>query len=176
MKKNKKLIVMMSVVLIILVGIAVILFTKNDSDSEKANGQQESSQTEDTTSTIEQQIEEEESYVIKTDYVRLYFPQKWEANLETEIVEDEGYVVEFYGKVEGKDRQEIFEIVFNGDAETMIGSVEVDGENVYVGFNFAEPKLGDDWTGEEADIIYAMQEDVNFLIGMLEREAGYKAE
>lgn len=179
MRNNKKLIILMSLILVILIGVAVVLFTKGDSDKDGSKEQvttQEDNPSEDVISTVEQQIEEEESYVVETDYVRLYFPQKWEANLETEIVEEDGYIIEFYGKVEGKDRQKIFDVVFNGDAENMVGMVDVNGEAVYVGFNFAEPEIGEDWSGEEEDMIYAMQEDVNYLIGMLEREAGFVAE
>lgn len=184
MKRNKKLVVLMSMVLVILVGIAAVLFTKSDKDIEKdklnastdGSKAQVESQEEDSVSTIDQQILDEESYVIETDYVRLYYPQKWEDNLETEVVEDEGYVVEFYGKVEGKERQKIFEVIFNGDADIVIGTVENNGENIYVGFNLTDLELGDDWTDEEADVICAMQEDVNYLIGMLEREAGFEAE
>lgn len=184
MKRNKKLVVLMSMVLVILVGIAAVLFTKSDKDIEKdklnasknESSAQAESQEEESVSTIDQQILDEESYVIETDYVRLYYPQKWEDNLETEVVEDEGYVVEFYGKVEGKERQKIFEVIFNGDADIVIGTVENNGENIYVGFNLTDLELGDDWTDEEADIICAMQEDVNYLMGMLEREAGFEAE
>lgn len=181
MKNKRKLVMVVSVTLVFMVAVAVVLFAK---DSLEKKGQQVDSNIvnqqdtpiEGTISTIEQQIESEECYVIETEFVRLYFPKKWEENLETEIIEKEAYVVEFYGKVDGKNRQKIFDIVFNGDAENMLGTVEVNGESIYVGFNFAEPEISKDWTTEEADIIYAMQEDVNYLIGMLEREAGYAAE
>lgn len=181
MKNKRKLVIVMSVTLALLVAVAAVLLAR--SNLEKKGQQvadntanQQETQAGETISTIEQQIEDEESYVIETEYVRLYFPKKWEENLEIEIVEKDAYIVEFYGKVEGKDCQKIFDIVFNGDAEKMLGTVEANGENIYVGFNFAEPEISENWTIEEADIIYAMQEDVNYLIGMLEREAGYVAE
>ena len=179
MKNNKKLVVMLAVILIVLIGIAVALFMKGNSSKDEVKEKvesQESTEGEDVISTVEQQIKDEEAYCIETEYVNLYYPKKWKDNIETEILNEEGYVVEFYGKVEGKDRQKLFEVVFNGDASMMAGTIEGEEGNTYVGFNFAEPEMGDDWTDEEVNTIYAMQEDLNYLIGMLEKEDGYKTD
>lgn len=172
MKKNKKLVIILSVVLVILIGIVVVLFIKGNLEE---NGNTEEKQTGISVSTVEQQIQNEESFTIDTEYGDLYYPKKWESNIRTEVNEKEGYSVKFFGTVEGKEEQPLFEIIFNSDAEMMIGTMEKDGENIYVGFNFSEPNV-DSWAQEDADMIYAMQEDVNYLIGMLEKEDGFRVE
>lgn len=180
MKSNKKLVAVLAVILVILIGVCVILFTKGDSDDAEKAGetvqqeeqQDETTDPEDVVSTVEQQIEEEEAYVIETDYCKLYYPAKWEANLQTEIKDEEGYVVEFYGAVEGKDKQPLFNIVFGQEADFVIGTIDKDGEAVEVGCTFMDPAV-EEWNTEEADIIYAMQEDMNYLIGMIQREDGF---
>lgn len=180
MKSNKKLVAILAVILVILIGICVVLFTTGYSDDDEKSGdtvqqeeqQNETTNQEDVVSTVEQQIEDEEAYVIETDYCKLYYPAKWEANLQTEIKDEDGYVVEFYGAVEGKDKQPLFNIVFGGEADFVIGTIDKDGEAVEVGCKFMEPAV-EEWKTEEADTIYAMQEDMNYLFGMLEREAGF---
>lgn len=169
MKKNKKLVVVLSVILVILIGIAAVLFVNRNSDKKEDKTEEEA------VSTIEQQIQSEEACEIETKYTTLYFPKKWEDNLETEIVEGDDYRVVFYGKLDGKDNQELFTIVFNGDASLMLGVLEQE-ENTYVGLEYAEPEMGDGWTEEETDVIYAMQEDVNYLIGMLVKTEGFVSE
>lgn len=196
MKNNKKLVKVLVVILVVLIGILAFLFIKGDSGKEKAQGQAEEQQTEEqqteeqgednssddtesaesAESTVEQQITEEEGYAIETKYGNLYYPKKWKDKLEVEIVEDEIYTVVFYGKVNGKDRQKLFEIVYNADALIMLGTIEVEGSNVYIGCNFTDIGYGEDWTDEDISTIYAMQEDVNYLWGMLEKEEGFTKE
>lgn len=124
---------------------------------------------EDVLSTVEQQMQEEEAFEIETKYGSLYYPKKWESQVRIEIDENDEYTVKFYGTVEGKEEQHLFNVVF-GEKGNKLGSFEKDGETVTVCLDFEENTMNDEWTEEEKNIIYAMQEDINYLIGMWEKD------
>lgn len=123
-------------------------------------------------SSVEQQMQNEKAMKIKTKYGNLYYPQKWEENLRTKIVEEDEYTVKFYGMVEGKEEQHLFSIVF-GEQGDKLGSFEKDGETVNVCVTFEELTINDEWTDTEKNMIYTMQEDINYLISMWEKEGGF---
>ena len=173
---NKKFIALIAGVLVIVVlGIVLIVgaLDKDDKkDSVKVEQQDDNNDKEadkDVTSTIDEMLEQEAT-VIETGEVRLFFPEKWSEQVRTEEVEGETRVVKFYGKVEGKEEVELFDIVFGEADGILIGTL--DDTEVYLIFHDVE--FDPDWTEEEQNEIYAMQEDVNYTIGMLGKEAGFK--
>ena len=182
---NKKIVVFLAIIFLFVIGGAIFSkksfknvergheSIKQENELQKENKTEISQREEngEVISTIVQQIKSEEAYLIETDYCKLYFPAKWQDNLEVEFNE-EGNVVEFYGIVEGRDRQPIFNIVFNESADVKIGTISKGNETIDISWQFVEPNV-DGWSTEEADILYAMQEDINYLFGMLERKEGF---
>lgn len=165
-KENKLIITILCVIILILSSLCVTIGLKSQNKKEEISEQPS------VLSTVEQQLQEEEAIKIETKYCNLYYPQNWESQLRTEIVEDGDYTVKFYGTVEGKEEQHIFSIVF-GETEHELGSFKKGDETVKVCLDFEEHTMNEEWTEEEKNTIYAMQEDVNYLIGMWEKEGGF---
>lgn len=158
----------------ILIGViaAMVFFNKDNgkSDSSTATVEQtDANGTEEVKSTIEEMIESEEAFTIETPHGNLYYPVKWEEQIRVEKVEGDVYTVQFYGTVEDKDEQHLFDIVFGETEGVLLGTLNeisvylVDGGSLET----------EDWTEEEENTIYAMQEDVNYLMGMLQKEEGF---
>ncbi len=115
------------------------------------------------------------SVEIDTKYCTLLYPKEWENNLRTEIVDKDEYKVEFYGTVEEKSEQHLFDVIFNGSSGYHVGTLTMDGvEGVQLNIEPYESDFDDTWTDEEKDIIYAMSEDVNYIIGMLENSGAFE--
>ena len=133
-------------------------------------------QNEETKSTIEQQMEDEESFSVDTPFTKLYYPVKWQSQVRVQNIEGDVYTVEFYGSVEGKAETHLFDIAFGGTDGFTVGNITVGDAVTNVNLVFAEIMLDETWTEEETNMIYAMQEDANYLLGMLEKEANFVPE
>ena len=112
------------------------------------------------------------SLEIETKYGPLYYPSKWKDQIDIKYTENAGYKVEFYGTVVGKESVHLFDICFNSDNGELLGYFNRE-EAVNVSFNVYEVKFDETWTQGEKDQIYSMQEDVNYVIEMLEKEDDY---
>lgn len=89
-------------------------------------------------------------------------------NLRTEVVDKEEYKVEFYGTVEGKTEQHLFDLLFNGTEGYNLGTLTTEtGEAVQINIESYDFELDDTWTEDERFVLYSMQEDINYIIGML---------
>ena len=168
MKSNKKIIAVLAGILIVLLVIVAGLFMNSKGENKKEEVPDSNNNT---ISTVEEMIEAEEPFTIETKYCDLYYPIKWEKQVETEIDDsDDVYKVQFFGKVEDKEALHLFDIVFGGEEGALIGHFSKDEEEIPVYVVGMEIEAGEDWTDEELDTIYTMQEDVNYIIGMLEKE------
>ena len=174
MKSNKKTVTILASILILLILVVIVLFFRTQNEKTKENNVENKDV--EVVSTIEKQISEEDAFVINTDYCDLYYPLKWEESVYTEIVTSEVYTVQFYGKLENKEDQHLFDIIFGNADGTLLGKVENDGEKIPVYLKGIEFEADDSWSEEEKITIMTMQEDVNYVIGMLQKEAGFKAE
>lgn len=109
-----------------------------------------------------------EDLVVETPYCSLYFPGKWEQNLVVESIDGEIYGVAFWGKMGFKDPQKLFTISFGGTEGILLGELENDsGEKIPVYVIPIEFFPDEDWTKDEIDGIYSMQEEMNYLISKL---------
>lgn len=124
--------------------------------------------------TVEQQIQDEDAYIIETKYCDLYFPKKWESNIRYEIVEENIYKVMFYGNVNQKAEQKIFEICFGKVDGLLLGRFKKNGEEIDIYLITNDLEFSEKWTEEEKMLICSMQEDMNYLIGMLANEQGFR--
>lgn len=120
--------------------------------------------------------EDTEAMEIKTSYCNLYFPQKWEENLEIKNEKENGNsVVQFWAKIDKKDPVHIFDIIFGGEEYTVGTITDKNGKKINVNVKSYENDLDDKWTDEEKNTIYAIGEDINYLLLELEKVEGFEA-
>lgn len=105
---------------------------------------------------------------VETPYCTLYYPASLAGRLSVSQVESEDvHRVEFYCSLEGHEPLLLFCVLFGGDEGEQLGVVtNADGVTVPVNILMNEPDE-DGLRPEEQDILYAMQEAVNQLIGYL---------
>lgn len=117
----------------------------------------------------DQQGEEETSgdLLIETPYGQLKYPEKWKEQIRIEKTEGQPYTVKFYGCVaEGKE-QLLFSICF-GDGDGIVMGTVQDSEGNSVTVRMIPTEISaEDWTDAELNELYAMQEDINYLISAL---------
>ena len=170
-KKNSPVIPVLCLIIGILLGvIASMMFLDKDivKDTEKAVENNVGEEAADTKGTVDEMLEED-SFTIETPIVDLYYPLKWQDQLRVEQIEGDTHVVKFFGTVEGKEEQHLFDVVFGATEGISVGTL--DEKEVYLIYGDFTP--GEGWNDEEADTIYTMQEDVNYLLGMLQQEDGF---
>lgn len=109
---------------------------------------------------------------IQTPYCTLRYPVRWKDYLVTEQRSNEEtgvYSVHFYGEIAG-EKYLLFSILFGGDEGEQLGVVpENDKGYITVNVLLAELKM-DGWRDEDVQLLCAMQEAVNDLIGQLPLE------
>lgn len=107
--------------------------------------------------------------VIETDYGNLYFPDQWQEFLITEQAEvDDTVAVSFSAKINDKEYS-LFTITIGGEEDNPAGTLTAsDGtqRNVYV--QIEELAADDALSESEQNRLYAMQEDINYLLDSLE--------
>ena len=160
-KKNKRIITILSIILFVLIIILCVLGVKEmknyeTSEEKGLNG------------------EDIVAIKIKTDYCDLFYPEIWEEKLHTEIVaSDEGETVQFWAAFEGKEKIQMFDIVFGG-ADGGIGELETkDGELVPVNIISYDAALDDSWTDSEKIELYVMKCESEFLLMKLQETEGF---
>jgi hypothetical protein len=169
-KNNSKTIitVLVAIIALLLVVIAVLLWMLLGKSENNIVGKVDSVSESSGPITIGNPDDEREAIEIETKYCALYYPLEWEKNLRTEIVEKDDYKVEFYGTVEGKEEQHLFDLIFNGEVGYNLGTIKIEsGEDVSINIESYSFETDNTWTEDEEFILYAMQEDINYTIGML---------
>lgn len=109
---------------------------------------------------------------ISTPYCTLYFPGTWQDMLRTEQTELSGenaIVVAFYGKLEGHEEQHVFDIRMEQKKteDTLSAILCADGEKRYVTTILYSLDSIEFWAEADKNLIYAMQEDINYIIDKL---------
>ncbi len=172
-----------AVCLIVIIVLLCLLLKKSDDNKSSDNksavsdttAQNETSaSTEKSSLTVGAPDDSREAIEIATKYGTLLYPHEWEKNLRTEIVDKEEYKVEFYGTVEGKTEQHLFDLLFNGEKGYNLGTLTTEtGEAVQLNIESYDFELDDSWTEDEKFTLYAMQEDINYTIGMLSENGNF---
>ncbi len=174
------IIILSSVIAVCLIVIIVLLclLLKKSDDSKSSDNKsslsdtstqgETSASTENSSLTVGSPDDSREAIEISTKYGTLLYPKEWESNLRTEIVDSDVYKVEFYGTVEGKKEQHLFDLSFNGTEGYNLGTLTTEtGEAVQINIESYDFELDDTWTEDERFVLYSMQEDINYIIGML---------
>ena len=178
---SKTIIIILSsviaVCLIVIIVLLCLLLKKSDDNKSSDNksavsdttAQSETSaSTENSSLTVGSPDDSREAIEISTKYGTLLYPKEWESNLRTEIVDSAVYKVEFYGTVEGKKEQHLFDLLFNGTEGYNLGTLTTEtGEAVQINIESYDFELDDTWTEDEQFVLYSMLEDINYTIGML---------
>lgn len=110
-------------------------------------------------------VPSEEKSEIETAFGTIHFPGEWEEYLYTEIEEGEEYIVKFFAKIPGKGNIALFDICFGKKSESSFGEViGIDGKKAWVNVIIHDFIPGNDWSSDESNIVYGMQEAFNDII------------
>ena len=112
---------------------------------------------------------------VETKYCDLFFAGKWKDSITYEIMEgDYESAVVFYGNC-GELTEKLFAIYFGGTDGIPVGVYETaEGYLTDVTMKFFEI-LQEGKTAEEADMLCAMQEQVNYLLAKLQEDTAFRA-
>lgn len=118
--------------------------------------------------------EETGDLVVTTNFFELHYPAIWEDRVSVAAEEKDGVeTVAFYGKVDNHDKQLLFEIVFNYSDGIVLGEYVKDKNTVSVSMNVPEFVFDETWNTDEQTTLYAMQEDVNYVVQSMSSIDGF---
>lgn len=104
---------------------------------------------------------------IETPYAVLQYPEIWQDQIRIEQNEDAVYTVSFYGSVEGKEEQHLFDLFFGGEEGFCLGSINHSGAKVDVYLDVCELVTDDTWSEDEVLQLRGMQEDSSYVVESL---------
>lgn len=108
-----------------------------------------------------------DSIEIETPYCSLYYPSQWEDYLLTDTQKGDIYTVTFSAEFKGKAPLPLFAFTFGGE-ETDLGFIDMaDGSTIAVNLIIYPFEESSDYSSEETEIIYTMQEDLNYVLEQL---------
>lgn len=107
----------------------------------------------------------QENMAFDSQYMQLFYPQKWEKYVS---ITEKGESVEFYCCLENREPIKLFCVQFDEDATAPIGTVN----DIPIGLALEDIQAENDWTEEEEEIVYTMQEDASIIIDGLVKYNG----
>lgn len=112
--------------------------------------------------------DQQENMVIHTEYGDLYYPEQWSEYLKTEQnMSNDSLQIFFTAHLEDKDFQ-IFQVTIGESEDTEVGELtDNSGTKRSVYMNVTELEELDNLSETEQHQIYAMQEDLNYVIDHL---------
>lgn len=117
-----------------------------------------------------------ESFYVNTSYGTLEFPEKWEKYIVSEIItEGDTEVVQYWVEIGDYDKVHIFDIVFAGEGYYVGSIIKDNGQKIDVRVVSYDVELGDDWLDEDVNTVYAIVEDLNFLLVKLNNIQGFES-
>lgn len=160
-KISKKIVIILSVILVILIILAAVLFMKKSENNDVTQSE--------SFSPMGNEEAGDSAMTIETKYCNLYYPARWEQQLETK---EKGDSVSFYSVI-GNDTTKLFEVVFGSEEGSLVGHLDIDGKSVPVCFIFDEIIPESNWDEKVTFSVYAMQEDLNYVIEKLREEPNF---
>ena len=152
--KRKKITLILTLILSVLIAIVAVLLIK---DKDKSQG------------VTELYADDTEAFEIKTSYGNLYYPKKWENQVEITIETENGCeIVRFIAKTNDGKAIPIFDVIFGGDGYT-VGMIK-ESDSDLVNINLISYKVEDD----VHENVYKMAEDVNFVLQHLNEIENYE--
>lgn len=117
-----------------------------------------------------------QNLTVSTPYCDFTYPGKWKEQLHTQYSEsDDGGALTFLAKI-GKREEELFSVIFSSSIDTVHAPVGVltGGEApVMVSLKLYDLETDKGWTGEEMEMLYAMQDDCNYLTEQLQNRPDF---
>lgn len=108
------------------------------------------------------------SIVINTAYGPVSYPAKWQDNLVVEYLNDDPYIVEFYGQLPEKEKQLLFSFTYNDNESGAIVVInDAEGNRIALHLSVSELDFDNSWSEEEMNVLYSMQEGLNDVIDSL---------
>lgn len=107
---------------------------------------------------------------IATPYGVLKYPDTWKGYLRLNLMETDVYTVEFYANVEGHPELHLFDIQIASTIENGIVLHTENEKTVSLNINVVQKALDQEWEDDDADIIYGMLDDINYLLSRLETD------
>ena len=108
---------------------------------------------------------DETVYEIDTKYCELYYPVKWEEQINVGIDEEEPYTVKFTAVMD-ENEVSLFDLQFGGNEGYKLGTLTSDNQKVDI-FIINHDFNQDDYDGDEYLALCGMCEDVNVIISKL---------
>lgn len=103
-----------------------------------------------------------EAMGIDTDYCELKYPVAWSNYL---YIKQDATSVTFYSRIDGYEKQPLFTVWFGGAEGAAVKTIaDYQGKPVEVRVSIYEFAPDSTWTQEDIRIVYAMQEDLNYLL------------
>lgn len=110
----------------------------------------------------------DEDIRIPTAYEDLYFPAKWQDVLQTSESTGQVDTVTFWMLRGNAEQILLFSLSFGDEDGMLVGTIlDENGRAVPVTLTMEETPSTDGWSQEEMDQMYAMKDDVNYLISKL---------
>lgn len=178
-KQAKSLpIILLLIVVVFIVGIALGFFlsrqdfnssTDSDLSSVQNDSSEEVDQIADSSQSDSDQENSDADYItISTELGDLYYPEQWADYLETsQEWEDDSLIVSFSAKIDESEFP-MFQVTIGSSEDTLVGELTDDSgtkRNVYM--SVEEIETSDALSEEEQQRLYAMQEDLNYVIDHL---------
>lgn len=112
--------------------------------------------------------ETDEAIRIPTAYEDLYFPAKWKDVLQTSESAGQIDTVTFWMLRDNAEQILLFSLSFGDEDGLLVGTIlDENGRAIPVTLTMEEAPSMDGWSQEEMDQMYAMKDDVNYLISKL---------
>lgn len=99
----------------------------------------------------------QENMAFDSQYMQLFYPKMWENNVS---ITESGETVEFYCCLKDREPIKIFSVRFNDYSVKNIGTVD----DIPVAIMLETIQEDKDWSEEEREIVYTMQEDSSVII------------
>lgn len=103
---------------------------------------------------------------VETPWTALSYPARWEEYLTT-AVDEKARTVTFFGTVGEREPVELFVLCFGGEEGALAGTVSTPEGEMDLLVRMGEQSFDDSWSEDEKNIVYAMREGINDLLGML---------
>ncbi len=138
----------------------IIMFAGCQNDGKKATADEAST---------EQTTEAEKVTKVSTPYADLCVPESFDKNVTNKVSKKDPYTLTFSSK---KDNTVLFDIIFNGKGDALMGTIVGEKENTIVYMNV--PKLNKKSDGYEDNLGY--QQGVNTIVKYLEKDYDFRVD
>lgn len=181
-KEQPSLFFVLLIIVILIAGVAIVLFisqrnpsnlVRDGSASSQDGPDEEAYQLTDSTQSssvlgINDETSASEYVTISTEFGNLYYPEQWSDYLETsQEWENDSLVISFSAKIREVEFP-MFQVTIGNSEDALVGELTDSSgtkRNVYMYVVEIEPS--EELSEEEQQRVYAMQEDLNYLIDHL---------